>query len=256
MLGQVIVQPHASSHTATVYLNASGYSVMSIPAIALCAHNMPVRYVLDLKAARRRRGITQADLAEMVGVEQPTVQRWESGKRTPDTLQLVALADALGIEPGELFGGHAVTALGPRLFVKGDVAGGVWREAWEIDADEWEAFTGRADISASVQKRFGLRVVGDSMDLLYPHGSIVECVFLDDEAELETGRRVIVERIKYTQERETTVKEYQVDGAGRHWLVPRSSNPAFQSPIELGVEDAAIETVRIIALVVGSYRAE
>jgi transcriptional regulator with XRE-family HTH domain len=215
-----------------------------------------MRYSLDLKSARRRRGITQAELAEAVGVEQPTVQRWESGKRTPDTGQLLMLAEALGVEPGELFDGSSIVPLGPRLFVKGEVAAGVWREAWEIEADEWEAFTGRADIEAPMRTRFGLRVVGDSMDLLYPHGSIVECVFVDSGEKLESGRRVVVERVRHSQERETTVKEYQVDREGREWLVPRSSNPAFQTPIQISVEDPEIEVVRIIAIVVGSYRSE
>lgn len=40
-------------------------------------------YSKAIKRIRKSRGITQNKLAEMLGVEQPTVQRWESGARTP-----------------------------------------------------------------------------------------------------------------------------------------------------------------------------
>uniref|UniRef100_UPI0035C9620E helix-turn-helix domain-containing protein n=1 Tax=uncultured Sphingomonas sp. TaxID=158754 RepID=UPI0035C9620E len=215
-----------------------------------------MRYSLQFKELRKRAGYTQASLAEAMGVEQPTIQRWEAGSRTPDVSQLIRLSGVLGVEPGELFEGSSILALGPRLYVKGEVAAGVWKDAWEMEPATWETFTGRADIRAPSEKRFGLRVVGDSMDLLYPHGSVVECVLLDGPDSLESGRRVVVERRNISQESETTVKEFYIDKDGIQWLLPRSSNPAFQSPIRLGVDDPDIDTVSVIALVVGSYRAE
>ena len=38
----------------------------------------------DLKTARRKAGITQAQLAERVGVTQDVISRYESGKRSVD----------------------------------------------------------------------------------------------------------------------------------------------------------------------------
>lgn len=214
-----------------------------------------MRYSLQLKDQRKRRGLTQSQFAEAMGVEQPTVQRWESGSRNPDVSQLLKMAEVLGVPPGVLFESGAVVPLGPRLFIRGEVAAGVWHDPTETH-DELEFFTGRSDISAPDEKRFGLRVSGDSMDLLYPHGSIVECVTIDSGETLTTGRRVVVERVRYGHEVETTVKEYQVDRFGRAWLVPRSTNPAFQQPIQLDEDADDSITVRIIAIVVGSYRAE
>lgn len=220
------------------------------------ALNMPVGYSLNFRELRKRRGFTQATLAEALGVEQPTVQRWENGTRSPDIAQMLRLAEVLGVEPGELFGDSQIVPLGPRLYVKGEVAAGVWREAWEIDGDEWEAFTGRADVAAPLKMRFGLRVVGDSMDLVFPHGTILECVVWTGADPISAGKRVIVRRWRFDQSIETTVKEYYVDGEGQEWLVPRSSNPSMQAPFRVDQQDQEVERVEIIAIVVGSYRAE
>jgi transcriptional regulator with XRE-family HTH domain len=92
--------------------------------------NMPMGYSDRIAALRKKQGLTQARLAEMVGVEQPTVQRWETGKREPDFEALTNLADALGVEPGAFFDPNIAVPTGPKLFVKGEVQAGAWREAY------------------------------------------------------------------------------------------------------------------------------
>jgi len=215
---------------------------------------MPMRYPINLAEHRKARHLSQAKLAEMIGVEQPTVQRWESGKRTPDLGQLGDLADALGIDPGALFKLPDRVPLGPRLYIKGEVGAGLWQEAYELPQDEWKEFTGRADVTASIDHRFGLRVVGESMNEIYPHGTIVECVSVFGPAEITPGKRVVVLRQRDDLEYEATVKEL-VEEAGRLWARPRSSNPTFTAfPLDEN-EPGIIET-RIIAVVVSSVRPE
>lgn len=52
---------------------------------------------------RRLRGLTQAELAEMIGVEQPTISRFEKGSEAV-TLRLIRqVADALGVTVADLF---------------------------------------------------------------------------------------------------------------------------------------------------------
>lgn len=214
-------------------------------------------YLVDLKELRKRRGLSQAQLAERVGVEQPTVQRWEKGTRLPDLEKLEGLAKALGTTPGALLdGGNELQALGPTLFVKGDVQAGLWREAVERERPDWEAFTGRADVNAPMSDRGGMRVIGESMNVLYPHGSIIEYVKLMGGAELESGKRVIVQRERDDGEFEVTVKEYLVDDAGKQWLVPRSTHPEFQTPWRLDRPEEGIVEVRVLAVVVASVRPE
>lgn len=215
---------------------------------------MPMGYLDQLSQLRKRKGLTQSGLAEILGVEQPTVQRWEAGKREPDLGQLLQLAAALDVEPGALLDPHQAAAIGPRLFVKGVVAAGLWQQAVELPEDEWQTFTGRADVDADLEHRFGLKVISDSMDMVYPLGTIVECVSVFGRAEPMPGKRVIVVRTRENLECEATVKEL-VEQDGELWLVPRSYNPAHR-PIKLSEpEDGIIET-RIAAVVVASVRPE
>lgn len=46
----------------------------------------------DLKAWRAERGISQADLATILGINLRTVQRWEAGDNTPPPFLRDALA--------------------------------------------------------------------------------------------------------------------------------------------------------------------
>jgi Zn-dependent peptidase ImmA (M78 family) len=50
-----------------------------------------------LAIARKARGLTQTELAELVGVTQPTINRYESGDRDPEPEVLVKLASTLGV---------------------------------------------------------------------------------------------------------------------------------------------------------------
>lgn len=210
---------------------------------------MPVGYSDHIAALRKKLGMTQAQLAEAVGVEQPTVQRWETGKREPDFDTLSTLAQALGVDPADFFDPSVIVPIGPKLFVKGNVQAGQWNEAFELPEEEWREFYGRPDVTANIEHRFGLRVIGDSMNLKYPHGSIVECVSLFGRAEAVPGKRVVVLRERNDRKFEATIKKL-VEQDGELWLVPESSNPAFR-PFKLGgdEEEGIVET-RIVAVVV------
>ncbi len=48
-----------------------------------------------LRAARRRAGLSQAELADLLGVRQSSVSQWERGSTRPSTVHLLALAAAL-----------------------------------------------------------------------------------------------------------------------------------------------------------------
>jgi transcriptional regulator with XRE-family HTH domain len=242
------------SHTAAVYLSASDYSMVAVPSRAALRQSMPMRYPLNLTEHRKAKNLSQAKLAEMIGVEQPTVQRWEQGKRKPDLEQIGDLADALGVSPGDLFTLPNLVSLGPRLYVKGRVQAGKWVEAYEWPEEDWRPFSGRSDVTAGLEHRFGLEIAGDSMSLVYPHGSIVECVSVFGPAEIVPGKRVIIIRRRNDYEYEATVKEL-VEIDGTLWAAPRSHNPAFNA-FRLDENEPGIIETRIAAIVVGSYRPE
>lgn len=51
---------------------------------------------------RKKAGLSQADLAQRVGVSQPTVCDWENGEKVPTGDNLVALARELKVLPSEI----------------------------------------------------------------------------------------------------------------------------------------------------------
>jgi transcriptional regulator with XRE-family HTH domain len=55
-----------------------------------------------LKTFRTREGLTQGQLADMVGVTRETVTRWENGTRNPDEEKLAVIAEKTGIQPSVL----------------------------------------------------------------------------------------------------------------------------------------------------------
>ena len=57
---------------------------------------------VNLRELRRRRLLTQKELAEAVGVQWATAQRWEAGTRYPRPVQQRKLCEVLGVTPEEL----------------------------------------------------------------------------------------------------------------------------------------------------------
>lgn len=62
-----------------------------------------------VKQLRERRGLTQAELAERIGVSSKTVSKWETAKGLPDISLLQPLAQALGLSVIELMNGEHIT---------------------------------------------------------------------------------------------------------------------------------------------------
>ena len=55
-----------------------------------------------IKSLRERRSLTQAQLADRLGVGDKAVSRWETGRGFPDITLLAPLAGALGVSVIEL----------------------------------------------------------------------------------------------------------------------------------------------------------
>ena len=62
-----------------------------------------------IKELREKRKLTQAELAEKIGVSSKTVSKWETAKGLPDISLLQPLAGALGISVIELMSGEHIT---------------------------------------------------------------------------------------------------------------------------------------------------
>jgi hypothetical protein len=162
-----------------------------------------------------------------------------------------------------------------RIFVKGVVQAGAWQGEVVWPEQDWYSVDTPADPRYPGIPRFGLLVRGDSMNLIFPEGSVVIAIrFFDLARAPRSGEKVVVLRRSSTGDFEATLKEYQVDSQGRHILWPRSSDPAFQNPIILphanlpmsdgesdgqvvaynyALPEAGVEDLVIDSLVVGHY---
>lgn len=210
-----------------------------------------------LKEARIKCGYDSAKAAaEAMNISVATYIQHENGTRGIPASRAERYARFFRVAPEWiLYGKRPVlesVPLGPQLSLKGTVAAGVWLEAEEMLTDEWETFTGRADVRSPIADRFGLRVQGDSMNEIYPPGTILECVRYYGDEPIANGRRVIVERTCVDGLKEATVKEYFKDDKGVEWLVPRSRNPAFQAPFRCDQPEANIERIEVTAIVVAA----
>ena len=61
-----------------------------------------------IKALREQRNLTQAELADKIGVSSKTVSKWETAKGLPDITLLQPLASALGVSVIELMNGEPI----------------------------------------------------------------------------------------------------------------------------------------------------
>ena len=62
-----------------------------------------------IKQLREKQNLTQAELAERIGVSSKTISKWETAKGLPDISLLQPLAQALGISVIELMNGEHIT---------------------------------------------------------------------------------------------------------------------------------------------------
>ncbi len=58
---------------------------------------------MTLKKLREEKGLSQTQLANLVGLKQTTISQYEKGSRTPDLTRAKKISDALGITLDEFF---------------------------------------------------------------------------------------------------------------------------------------------------------
>jgi phage repressor protein C with HTH and peptisase S24 domain len=138
------------------------------------------------------------------------------------------------------------------LWVAGHVEAGVFREAVQWDQSLWYS------VDVPVPDRFrrvakALEVRGPSMNLEYPDGSVVVWVDVLDARPMQDGDHVIVYAHRHDDSIEATVKELRVMN-GRRWLLPKSTDPAHQAPIDLDEPGEGIREVEVKGIVLGGYR--
>jgi phage repressor protein C with HTH and peptisase S24 domain len=202
-----------------------------------------------ISARRRQLGLSQARLAELMGVEQPTVARWERERRGVKIDTLVRLAKALDCDPRDLMGDDASPPTeGPRgavpvalpggrdLPVCGGARGG--SDAMFLDQGTPIDWVQRPPQLVGVPDAFAVYVVNDSMSPRYEPGDIL---FMHPTQPPSRGSFVVVE----LSDQEAYVKQLVSQTAEA--LVLREFQPA---PREFSVPRSR---VKALYRVVGSW---
>lgn len=218
-------------------------------------NNQQMDYKERIKAARRHAGLTQAQLAKMVGIDQASVSDLERGRSQRSSYN-ASIAKACGvsaiwIESGtgpmtstEVTPANIKEVTQPEMMFRYPVISWVAAGAWQEAVEPYPpGFSDRYEMSEYDSKgpAFWLEVKGDSMTSAVGQ-SVVEGSFIlvDTEADVQSGKLVIA---KLADSNEATFKKL-VDDGGRRFLKPL--NPAY--PTEMCTQDCRIIGVVVRAL--------
>lgn len=194
-----------------------------------------------LKELRKRRGITQGDLANELHISKSTICMYELGERYPAYEILLSISELFGVSVDYLLGkeelgGDLPNNVRPVQLKKfrmlGDIACGepIWAE---------EDFETYIEASANIQADFCLTAKGDSMTGARIHDG--DIVFIKEQPIVENGRiaAVIIDN-------EATLKRwYYYPEKKKLMLTPE--NPAYEPLVYIGEE---LEQVRCLGLAV------
>lgn len=228
-----------SVHAAPPYVNTHivEHRDTTLQRYGCTSNNHQMEYKDRIKAARRHAGLTQAQLAKLVGIDQASISDLERGRSQRSSYN-ASIAKACGvsaiwIESGA--GPMVVEAAEPsnvkdvvqpemlfRYPVISWVSAGSWEEAVQPYPD---GFSDRYETSDYDSKgpAFWLEVKGDSMTapagVSVPEGMMI---LVDTEADVKPGKLVIA---KLPASNEATFKKLVEDG-GVRYLKPL--NPAYK----------------------------
>lgn len=69
-------------------------------------NNADISFGEALKRIRTEKGLSQYRLSELLFVERSSIANWESGRRVPDTIMALRIAECLGVDLSELVSIH------------------------------------------------------------------------------------------------------------------------------------------------------
>jgi hypothetical protein len=210
-------------------------------------------------------GVTPTQLARSAGFPPATVNRFlNQTKGAPTNLNAGTIAKLQEaavrlISPSASAAAQQAPSVGQRWAIRTiEVTGPITnkrRQAAEWTAGERDKYLWPAPIELAYSRYFvvGLEVEDDSVDLLYPVGSILTCVpFSDLGRAPRSGERVVVHQ-RHDDGTAVTVMEYLIDNNRRAWLIARSSRPDIVN-IDLGEHESVLpDGVTIPFRVTGSF---
>ena len=175
-----------------------------------------------LKELRKRNGISQQRLADMLNLGQSTIAMWEKGKNSPEYSSLVKIAEIFSVGTDYLTG-KTLGKTAHRIPVLGYVRAGVPTEAVEEVLDYEDVVIPESEL----KDFFALRIKGDSMAPRMVEG---DTVIVKKQAEFQSGDICVC----LVGSSDATVKKIIKKDTGII-LMPLNSNyePLFFTPQEV-----------------------
>lgn len=209
-----------------------------------------MKYPNKIKLARNDAGLTQAQLADKIGITVQALQNYEYGIRDVKSSILSKISDVTGksityllcLDDDPSFIADNREQVMHRVPVFGRIAAGEAREAIE-QADEWHAT--RDELWRGHERAFWLVVTGNSMNRLFPEGSLV---LVDPDEPVRDGDVGVV----FVNGDDATVKRVFL-GPGTVRLHPESYDPEYRDRV-IDSADPDSPEVRMVGRVV-SYTA-
>lgn len=181
----------------------------------------------NLAEMRKRAGMTQQQLADILGVTQQTIWYYENGRRDIKSGMLIEMSKAIGCTVADLLGVSDIDGIVPnqehsahRLPVLGRIVAGDPSEAIG-QTDEWHVT--RDELWRGHESAFWLVVSGNSMNRLFPEGALV---LIDPKLEIRDGD---VGAVFVNGEDATIKRVYYEYGAVR--LHPESHDPDYSDRV-------------------------
>lgn len=178
-----------------------------------------------IKQSREKADISQRELAKRSGLSQQLISKLENGL-VESTTEVFRLAEALRVDPRWLATGKEVaeeanTREGPSITAYVPLISWVAAGAWRDVADPYPMGVGEDLVPVTCRvgtNAFALRVQGDSMEPVFPNGSVI---IVDPSAEPRHGSYVVV---RLDEAEQATFKQLVFDG-GTRYLKPL--NPRY-----------------------------
>lgn len=208
--------------------------------------------MMRLKQIRKSRGLTQAEVAAAMGLDLGNYNKLENGHTELTLSKMQQLARILHCEPADFISDRSGVRF---VLVRQKVEAGAWSESLEWDPEDWYEVAVPDDDQYKNLNLYGAETSGPSMNKRYPEGSaLIYTSIIETGESPQVGKRYIVETERPDGLREATVKTLWKDEAGKKWLLPESTDPRHQQPIDLSDGDGSI--VRIVGRIVYSVQRE
>lgn len=171
--------------------------------------------MIRLKEARKAKGLTQVEVARVIGISQNGYSDWETGKNKVDNASLNKLAALYNVSVDYLLGNTGNPAATLRIPVLGSVPAGIPLEAIE-DIVDWEELP--TEMASGGREYFGLEVKGDSMWPDYLPGDVV---IVRKQPTCHSGDDCVV----YVNGYDATLKQVRINDIEQSLtLVPRNQS--------------------------------